>query len=296
VVKQLKTKNKGYFFIAPFFIAFLVFSLYPNIYTFYISLIKWDGMSFEKTFVGFSNYLRLLTDPFFYQSIINTVIMWGCAVIPQMVSALLLAVVLNSRIRGRGIFRAVYYLPNLVTPSAIGILFSFLFDTNTGSINKILLNLHIINTPVNWLIDTAASRGIISITQWWMWFGYSMIIFMAGLKNISPELYEAGRIDGANDNQLFWKITMPLLRPTILYSVLTSIIGGLQLFDIPYTFTKGLGTPDHSTMTIVMYLYNSAFANGNYGYGSAVGYGLFVLILIFIVISAKFINRNEEIE
>jgi multiple sugar transport system permease protein len=295
--KRGRAENKGYLFIAPFFIAFLIFSLYPIIYSFYISLTNWNGMTIGKNFIGFRNYVRLIKDPFIVKSFINTIIMWGCGVIPQMVTALLLAVVLSSAtIKGKSIFRAVYYLPNLVTPAAVGVLFSFLFDYNTGAINKILVNLHIFKEPFYFLMSTGASRGIVSLTSWWMWFGYSMIIFMAGLKNISEELYEAARIDGANGRQIFWRITIPLLKPTILYSTLTSIIGGMQLFDIPYAMTRGLGTPDNSTLTMVMYLYKSAFGGMNYGYGSAVGYGLFIIILVFIGISAKFINRNADYE
>lgn len=290
-----KTEAKGYLFIAPFFAVFLIFIFYPILYTFYISLTKWDGMSPVMTFVGLKNYQRVFVDPYFYKSVGNTLIMWGGGAFFQITVGLLLAVVLSSsRLRGKGIFRAVYYLPNLVTPAAIGILFSFLFDQNTGAINKILMNLNLIEEPFYFLMSVGASRSIVAFTQFWMWFGYTMIIFMAGLKNIPPDLYEAAMIDGSNGRQLFWRITIPLLKPTILYNILTSIIGGMQLFDIPYTMTRGLATPDNSTLTVVMYLYNTAFKNQNYGYGSAVGYGLFLLILIFILFSAKFVNRTYD--
>ena len=293
--KRISKEKYGYLFILPFFLTFLIFSLYPIIYSFGISLIKWDGLSPETTFVGLKNYSRLIGDPTFRQSIANTFIMWGFNVVPQMVIALILAVILNNqRLKGKDFFRAIYYLPNLVTPAAIGVLFVFLFDWQSGAVNSILISMHIFKEPYNWLVDGTATRGIVSFTQWWMWFGYSSIIFMAGLKNIPEELYEACRVDGASGWQAFWKITLPLLKPTVLYSVLTSIIGGMQLFDIPSVIANTMGAQGPPVQTMVLYLYNTAFQNNNYGYGAAIGYGLFVIILIFAVGSFKLINRNAE--
>ena len=301
---MLKKKNKidkgryGIYFIIPYFITFLLFGLYPIIYTFIISLQKWDGMSLDATFVGFNNYINLVHDPVFYQSIENTFIMWICAFIPQMVFALLLAVVFNNskKLKGKEFFRAAIYLPNLITPTAVAVLLFFLFDWQTGAVNKILLNLHIIKDPINWFLTSGSYRGIISLISWWMWFGYSSIIFGAGLNNIPAELYESASIDGASAWQSFKSITLPLLKPTILYTAITSLIGGLQTFDIPYVMTQGQGGPNNSVLTVVMYLYNTAFQNSNYGYGAAIGYGLFVLILIVSVITFKFINGNAENE
>lgn len=297
-----KKKNKvdkgkyGIYFVIPYFITFLLFALYPVIYTLIISLQKWDGMSLNPTFVGLKNYVTLIHDALFYQAIANTFIMWICAVIPQMVFALLLAVMFNSakKIRGKEFFRAAMYLPNLVTPAAVAVLFAFLFDWQTGAINKILLDLHVIKEPINWFLSQYSSRGIMSLISWWMWFGYSTIIFGAGLNNIPVELYESANIDGATPWQSFKSITMPLLKPTILFAAVTSLIGGMQTFDIPYIMTGGQGGPNNKTLTVVMYLYNTAFQNSNYGYGSAIGYGLFILILVFSIITYKFINRNAD--
>ncbi|OOM80788.1 sugar ABC transporter permease [Clostridium sp. BL-8] len=297
-----KKKNRvdkgryGIYFIIPYFVVFLLFSLYPIIYTLIISLEKWDGMSLSQTFVGLKNYVTLIHDSLFYQAIANTLIMWICAVIPQMIFALLLAVLFNSakKIRGKEFFRAAMYLPNLVTPAAVAVLFVFLFDWQTGAVNKVLLNLHLIKEPINWFLSEFSSRGIMSLISWWMWFGYSTIIFGAGLNNIPAELYESASIDGATPWESFKCITMPLLKPTLLFAAVTSLIGGMQTFDIPYVMTGGQGNPNNKTLTVVMYLYNTAFQNSNYGYGSAIGYGLFILILIFSIITFKFINRNAE--
>ena len=286
----------GIYFVIPYFVIFLLFSLYPVIYTLIISLKKWDGMSLNQTFVGLKNYINLIHDALFYQSIANTFIMWICAVVPQMVFALLLAVMFNNakKIRGKEFFRAAMYLPNLVTPAAVAVLFAFLFDWQTGAINKILLDLHVIKQPINWFLSEYSSRGIMSLISWWMWFGYSTIIFGAGLNNIPAELYESASIDGATPWQSFKSITMPLLKPTVLFAAVTSLIGGMQTFDIPYVMTGGQGGPNNKTLTVVMYLYNTAFQNSNYGYGSAIGYGLFILILVFSIITYKFINRNAD--
>lgn len=267
------------------------------IYSLYVSFIKWDGMSKNVKFVGLANYSRLFSDKIFIKTIANTWVMWLGGVIPQMILALTLAVLLNqARLKGKGIFRAIYFFPNLVTATSIGILFAFLFDWQAGSVNKILMNIHLVKEPINFLMSENYSRGIVSFTSFWMWFGYSMIIFMAGIKNIPEELYEAATVDGASKMQTFWSITIPLLRPTILFSFITSLIGGMQSFDIPYALSRGAGDPNNATMTMVMYLYRTAFVNNNYGYGAAVGYALFLIILVFAIISFKFINKNSDYE
>ena len=294
---KINKENYGLLFISPFFITFLIFQLYPMIYSFFVSFLKWDGMSENAKFIGLANYKRLFTDQIFIKTIANTWIMWLGGVIPQMILALTLAVVLNeARLKGKDVFRAVYFFPNLVTATSIVILFAFLFDWQAGSVNKILMIIHLIKDPINFLMSENYSRGIVSFTSFWMWFGYSMIIFMAGIKNIPEELYEAAKVDGASKRQVFWSITIPLLRPTILFSFITSLIGGMQAFDIPYALSKGAGDPNNATMTMVMYLYRTAFVNNNYGYGAAVGYALFVIILVFAIISFKFINRNSDYE
>lgn len=300
-INTIKRKHKldkgkyGLFFLIPYFVVYIIFGLYPIIYSLIISFEKWDGMSPDATFIGLKNYTNLLHDPLFFQSIQNTMIMWGFTIVPQLIFGIVLAVLFNNaKFKGKEVFRAIYYLPNLITPAAVAVLFAFLFDWQTGAVNNILLSFHLISKPINWFLSANSSRGIMSLIGWWMWFGYSMIIFSAGLKNIPFELYESATIDGATAWQSFKSISVPLLRPTILYVGITSLIGGLQTFDIPYVMTSGAGGPDNKTITMVMYLYNTAFQNQNYGYGSAIGYGLFMIILVFSIISYKFINRNAE--
>lgn len=294
---KIKKNNHGYLFIAPFFIILFIFTIYPIIYSFFLSFTKWDGSIIPAQFIGLNNYKKLFRDVFFYKSIANTWIIWTMNVIPQMVFGLGLAVILTDRaIRGKGFFRWVYYLPNLVTMSSVGVLFFFLLDWKTGSINKLLLTLGLIGEPVNWLQNVLCSRSAVAFTLWWMWFGYTMIIFMAGIKAIPEEIFEAARIDGANKWQVFWRITLPCLRPTMLYQVVVALIGGMTMFDIPYVLSGGNGSPQSSLLTMVMYLYNSTFQNYNFGYGATIGVVLFFMIIVFAAIAFKLIKTGQASE
>ncbi len=289
-----KRENRGYLFILPYFATFLLLQLYPMIYTFVLSLQTPINM-FESEFAGLANYRRLFSTPLFYQAIRNTWYIWLVNFIPQIVLALFLGVVLSEgRIRGRETLRTLYFLPNLVTAASIGVLFAVLLDWRFGTLNHVLMDLGFISEPVNWLGKPLVTQGTVSFIQWWQWFGYTTIIVMAGLTGISEELYEAAYIDGASRFQLFRKVTLPLLRPTMLYITVTSLIGGLQIFDIPRVLTNGRGAPDNALTTMVLYLYNQAFANFNIGYGSAVAYALFVMILVFSVIAFKVINYERK--
>lgn len=291
---KINVERYGYIFIAPYFIVFIMFHLYPILYSFFISLNKWDGVN-KMQFIGFSNYARILKDDVFYKAIFNTWAIWIFAVTGQMVLAMLLAVILNDRhLKGRDFFRAVFYLPNIVTAASIGVLFSAIFAWQTGSFNRFLIQLGIIQEPINWYMYPAFARGMNSLVLFWMWFGYSSVFFLAGLKSISEELYEAAAVDGATKWNMFWKITLPLMKPIIIYSIITSLIGGMQIFDVPFTMTDGMGSPEKTTLTMVMYLFLSAFRYNNYGYGAAVAYALFLLTVTFSLISLKLMLGKKE--
>ncbi|MGL1892494.1 MAG: sugar ABC transporter permease [Spirochaetaceae bacterium] len=288
-----KRGNKGYLFILPYFIAMLTFQVYPIIYSFILSFQKPISM-IESEFVGFANYQRLFTNEYFYKAIGNTFFIWLGNYIPQIVFALLLGVILtNKNIKGRETLRTVYFLPNLVTASSIGVLFAVLLDWRFGTLNHALLAIGIIKEPINYLSMGLVVQGSVSFIQWWQWFGYTMIIMMAGLNAISTELYEAAHIDGASRSQAFFSITLPLLKPTMLYVMVTSLIGGLQIFDIPKVLTNGRGGPDNSILTMVLYLYNQAFKNFNLGYAAALAYALFIIILILSAFMFKFLTDKE---
>ena len=268
----------GYAFIAPFFAGFIIFHLYPIVYSLYLSFTDWQGYG-SPIYIGSANYARLLGDPVFYKSLTNTLVIWIISIVPQLSLALVLALILSEKfVRGKHFFRAVFYFPNLVTPVSIGVLFSLLFDWQTGVANKALLALHLVGVPVNWLGDPFLSRILVAGVICWQWFGYNMLLYLAGLQSVPDEIVEAAKVDGANSVQVATRIQIPLLRPVILFTLITSIIGGMQIFDVPYLLT-GVG-PDNSTLTIVMYLYNTAFKDSRYGYASTIAYSTFVLIAL----------------
>ncbi|MCJ7841314.1 sugar ABC transporter permease [Lederbergia sp. NSJ-179] len=294
--RLLRKDHYGYVFIAPFFIIFLVFGLYPIVYSFYLSFTDWDGFG-NPTLVGFENYQRLFGDFFFYKSLFNTLLIWGVSVIPQLTVSLVLAVILHEKfVKGKSIFRAVFFFPNIVTAASLGLLVGLIFSWQTGSFNQFLMSLGFIQDPIYWADKPIFMRILVSSILFWQYFGYSMIIYIAGLQGISKDLLEAAEIDGASKVKVFFHITFPLLRPIIIFQVITSIIGGMQIFDQPYTLTDGTGEPDKATLTSVMYLYQTAFTRYQYGYGSAIAFGLFIVIVIFSILSFAITNRKTNTE
>ena len=289
-----KRAKWGLIFCLPFLITFLIFQLYPILYSLYL-IFTYQENSRTFVFTGLDNYQDLLHDAVFWKSVANTWKIWLMCFIPQLVSALLLAVLLTQyRIRRAGFFRAVFYLPNLVTAASVGVLFAALFDWQTGSVNSILQSLGVIEEKVNWMGSPAFAQGITSFIQWWMWFGYSSILLTAGITAISQEIIDASVVDGASNSQRLFRITLPLLKPTMLYVLVTSLIGGMQIFDIPMTLTKGDGEPQKSLMTMVLYLYNMAFKNKDYSYGATISYGLFIIILLFSILFFKVLYGKKE--
>ncbi|RZT16510.1 carbohydrate ABC transporter permease [Fictibacillus sp. BK138] len=293
----MKNLNRyGYVFIAPFWIIFLVFSIYPVLLTFYYSFTNYSG-SGEAQVVGLANYKRLLTDTYFVEAFFNTWKIWGVNFALQIGLALILAMIFSDmrmKLKGLAFFRSIFYLPNLITISSVALLFGILLDWQHGSLNMMLMKLGIISDPINWLNEPTTAQLSVSLILTWMWFGHSFIVVMAGVSGISKDYYEAALIDGANRWQTFSKITIPLLKPILLYIMITSLIGGLQLFDLPMLLTDGIGSPDGSLNTMVLYLYNQAFKYNNYGYAAAVAYGLFVITLIFSAFIFKGMYGKER--
>ncbi len=288
----MKRSTKGYLFILPYFVAFLVFQLYPIVFTFLLSFQRSVTM-IRTEFAGLENYRRLVTTELFLTAIGNTWYIWIVNFIPQILIALFLAVVLSERsTKGRETLRTLYFLPNLVTAASIGVLFAVLMDWRFGTLNMMLMRIGAIQEPINWLQIPRFAQGTVSAIQWWQWFGYTTIIFMAGLSAINEDLYEAAYIDGAARFQVFRFITLPLLRPTMLYVLITSLIGGLQIFDIPRVLTNGRGAPDNALTTMVLYLYNQAFHFFNTGYAATVALFLFLMILLFSVVIYSILNRE----
>lgn len=289
-----RRERRGYLFIAPYFFSFFLFSLYPIINTFLTSLKSWDGFS-EQVWVGIANYQRLLSDKVFWNSVITTVLLALTTTGLQMIFGIVLAFILShKRLKGASFFKTAYFFPNLITATSLGVLFSLLFDWQSGSINRILMALNILSEPYQWKADPLCSRLIVILIVFWQYFGYYIIIFTAGINGISTDLFEAARVDGATTKNIFFKVVMPLLKPIILFATVTSIIGGLQLFDIPYTFGGVEGNPGKALFTMSMMMFRTTFKNSNFGYGATISQGIFVIIVVFSVIFMKVITGRGE--
>ena len=281
-----KRSRFAYLFVAPFVISFLVFSVYPIFYSLYLSFCSYDALTGITKYIGMQNYSRLLQSGYFAESIFNTLIIWIISIIPQLTLALLLALLLDSHwLRGRNILRSVYYFPNLVTPVTIGVLFGVMFSYPGGIINNMLRIIGLTQNGLDFQQSVFLARLVIGMAICWQHFGFNVIFFTAGLNSISQTVYEAAEVDGATPVQKTVRITLPLIKPILVYVIITSIIGGLQMFDIAKTIFKDV--PGDKTTTMVKYMYESAFERWQLGYGAACGYGIFIIIVIFSIISLK---------
>lgn len=291
-----RKKYYGYFFIAPFIIGFLLFGLYPVINTVGLSFTNTTLMNRSGEFIGLDNITRLLTDPFFWKAIGNTWILWAWNFLPQIGIAMLLSVWFTSprlKIKGVGTWRALFYLPNLLMPAAVAGLFVSLFSYY-GPANQILVRSGILPEAMHFMLEVGATRSIVVFIQWWMWFGQTIIILMAGMTSIPTSLYEAAMVDGASGGQMFRRITMPLLKPILLYVFVTSLVGGMQMFDVPYILTDGRGAPQHSIMTnsILMYAKFSS-SKGHIGAASAVGLLVFIMTTV-VALGLFYLLRDKD--
>lgn len=298
--KKRNLNRMAYLFVLPFVIVFLTFSVYPVFRTLYLSFTSYKGFGDAK-WAGLANYIRVFKDKFFWKSLGNTVKIWGVNIILQLGLAFLLTVIFSDikyKIRGLSVFRAVYYLPNLIAATSVAFLFKTLLDWKYGSFNQLLLTLGVAKEQINWLGSTSTAPYVISVIGAWMWFGNSFIMLMAGVQGIPTDYFEAAAIDGAGRWKVFAKITIPLLRPIMLYVFVTSLIGGLQLFDLPFLMNgvapNTAGEPSGCLQTAVMYLYKFGFETHQVGYASAIAYTLFFIILIVSIIQFKTLGREED--
>ena len=293
--------NMGYLFVLPFVVVFLIFSVYPVLRTLYLSFTnaKIAGVG-EMKWVWFENYIRVFTDKFFWKGLWNTVRIWAVNIVLQLGLAFLLTIVFSDikyKIKGLGIFRVIYYLPNLIAATSIAFLFKTLLDWRYGTFNQIISGVYKFfgahYNPVDWLGSASTAGPTIAIISAWMWFGNSFIMLMAGVQGISKDYFEAAAIDGAGRWTVFAKITLPLLKPMLLYVAITSLIGGLQMFDVPQILTDGKGSPANTTMTMIMYLNKHLFSK-NYGKGGALSVILFIITGILSLIVFKFSNNKDK--
>lgn len=287
--RKIKKYRIIYLFIAPFYILFAVFGLFPIIFSFYLAMQQWDGLSPMK-FIGLQYFVLVLTDPQFWQAFYNTLIIWIESTIPELFLALIIAFLLNSAfVKLRELWRFVFFLPNITSIAAEAVLFGAFFQTKFGILNWVIEKLGF--QGVDWLESNFWLQISIAILIIWRWTGYNAIIYLAGMQAISEELYDAAKIDGANTRQIFFRITIPILRPIILFTVIMSTIGGMQSFTESDVLTGGTGGPGHGGMTMALYLYNQAFGNHLFGYGAAIGWFLFLIVVAFSLINSQLVNR-----
>lgn len=296
--KGISYARYGYIFSIPFVLTFLVFSLYPLVYTIAIGFTDLRGLmrtSINILDEPFQNFKVILNNPTFKQSLSNTFLIWFMNFIPQIGMALLLtAWFTNSSIhvKGQGMFKVLIYMPNIITAASIAILFYSLFGYPKGPVNDLLMRLGFTEDPFNFHLHRWGARGIVAFIQFWMWYGHTMIVLIAGVLGINPTLFEAARIDGATATQIFFRITLPRLRTIILYTLVTSLIGGMQMFDIPKLFLNG--GPDNATLTTSVFIYNQAFS-GSYLYNRAAAASLIMFLIIVVLSSFVFyILRDRD--
>lgn len=291
-----KRDHYGYIFIAPFFLVFIVFLIYPVILTFYYTFTDFKGYG-DYAAVGVDNWTRLFTDGQFFIAFINTWKIWGINIVVQLGLAFILVFIFSDlvwKIKAVGFFRTLFYLPNLITLASVSMLFRVLLDENYGAFNQILLSLGFIDEFYNYLGRPLSAQASVALIQAWMWFGNSFLFLMAGVTGISKDYFEAAKVDGANRFQMFGKITLPLLKPIMLYVAITSLIGGMQIFELPLLLTNGLGAPKDALLTMVLLLYNQAFRFQNFGYGATVAYGIFLITIVFSIIAYKVMYSNKQ--
>ena len=279
---KFKKNSTGYLFLAPFIIGFLLFGLYPVINTLTLSFTDTTLMSKSSHFVGIDNFKRLFADEVFMRAVGNTWLIWILNFIPQIGIALLLSVLFTNarlKIKAVGIWRAIFFLPNLLMPATVAALFNALF-AYYGPVNQFMVRAGFLSEALRFLENVSVTRGLVIFIQWWTWYGQTVIIVMAGMTSIPISLYEAAMVDGANTWQMFRQITLPLLKPILIFIFVTSLVGGMQMFDIPFLLTDGIGSPLSSIQTnnILMYM-KFASSKGHIGAASSVG------VLVFIMTS-----------
>lgn len=297
--KSISYAKYGYFFCIPFVVIFLIFSLYPTIYTALLGFTDSKGIgNVNWNFLSepFRNFQIILKNKSFKLSLENTFHIWILNFIPQIFLALLLTAWFTSpsiKLKGKGLFKVLFYMPNIITAASIAILFNALFGYPTGPVNYLLQQLGITDAAIPFTTLKSSSQNLVAFIQFWMWYGYTMIILISGVLGINPQIFEAAEIDGASNTQTFFRITLPNLKTILLYVLVTSLIGGINMFDIPKVMLNG--GPDNATLTASVFIYNQAFS-GSYLYARASAASMLVFIIIAVLSSLMFFLMRDRDE
>jgi cellobiose transport system permease protein len=297
---RVDAKASPYLYISPFFLLFIVFGLFPLGYTLWVSLTDRTLLDTHPHFIGLDNYTALIHDSYFWNAVENTLGIWVIATVPQLLIALGLATLLNTGLRARTFFRMSVLLPQVTSLVAVALIFTQLFSRDYGLVNYLL---HFVGIHhIDWEAGRLSSWIALSVMVTWRWAGYNALIYLAAMQGIPDELYEAAAIDGAKPWKQFWHVTVPLLRPTIIFTVIVSTIGGLQLFTEPYLFEPlkqgATGGSARQYQTVVMYMYEKAFAGTqfDFGYAAAIGWALFLLIAVISLVNFLLVRRIRSVE
>jgi ABC-type sugar transport system permease subunit len=295
--RDVKRNRHFYYFVSPFFILFAVFGLYPLGLSLFLSFVKWNGMT-PWTWVGLDNFVAMGSDDILWRSLWNTLVIGVMYVPPMLFLAFLFAQILNAQgLRMRAVYRAAFFLPSVTPMVVIAVVFSLIFSSERGVLNYLIVHvghwvpvLHLHAVP--WLASEQWSKPSIAILTVWRWTGYNMILMLAGLQGIPLEYYEAAKVDGASVYQRMRHVTMPLMRPTLLFCLLLSVIGTVFMFDEVFVLTNG--GPGTSSTNFGLYLFNTSFGSFKFGYASCVAYSVAVVVFLVTFAAARLGGRGAE--
>lgn len=292
---RMDRRAAPYLYIAPFFVLFAVFGLFPLGYTAWVSLHDWE-LAGDSTFVGLANFAALFADPDFWNAVVNTVGMFVVAGVPQLLIALVLASLLNRPLRGLTFLRMGVLAPMITSIAAVAIVFSQLFSRDAGLANWVIGLVGV--EPVDWQADTWSSWTAIAVMVDWRWTGYNALIYLAAMQSIPRDVYEAAELDGASKARQFWQITIPMIKPAVIFTVIMSTIGGMQLFTEPLLFGQGelSGGSLRQFQTVAMYMFQQAFEEFDYGYGAAVAWMIFILIVLIALVNFLLSRRMNGVD
>lgn len=287
-----------YLAVSPFYLLFAVFGLFPVLFSAWLAFHRWDGLT-PVTYAGTEQFRFLADDQVFRLSVVNTLIIWVLSTVPMLVISLALAALLTTVRRFRAFYQVVLFLPSVTSIVAIALFFKAVFNGRYGVLNAALQTLGL--PTVQWLNGWWSIKIVIAVLMTWQWVGYNAIIYYAGMQAIPSDVYEAAKLDGAGPIRTFWSVTVPLLRPVILFTVVVSTITGLQSFTEPQVLfasnaavNPNSGGPGQAGLTMVLYFYQQAFTNNNFGYGAAVAYGVFAIVAVFSLVNWRLVARRDR--
>lgn len=295
----LDTKVSPYAYVAPFFLLFCAFGLFPLAYTAWVSLHEWTLLSDVHTFIGLANFGTLFGDAYFWNATVNTLSIGVLSTVPQLVLAIWLAHLLNRPLRAQTLFRVSLLLPNVTSVVAVVVIFSQLFGRDFGLINWTLSWFGVGN--IDWAAGTATSHVALSIMIMWRWTGYNTLLFLAAMQAVPRDLYEAATIDGASNLTQLRRITIPMIRPTIVFVVIVSTIGAMQIIAEPLLFGASSGSggglvtggPDRQFQTLALYVYEQGFTNFDFGYASAASWLMFLFVIVAAAVNYLLTRRMK---